>query len=243
LLFGIIFEKGRESKIAYYKNNIMKHLFLPILFSFLVNLVQSQTGVIYNFSFRIDDELITQMKVQNKEYKILNLATVEEMPKEFSDTILILTESMIGEYKESTISSMRPEDQLIMGALPEHLMYLPANTFKKALKENENTALFIDIACYVEAKGGAQITFGNKSYSKVKPKLSLTIKFYDKEKNLIDSKEVVLKDFEKLRSQTYEKTYGIGGLGQNTDEVTVSETLNTNDILRMYALGLNEALK
>ncbi len=221
----------------------MKYLLLSILFSSLVNLVQAQTGVIYNFSFRIDDELVTLMKAQNKDYKILNLATIEEMPKEFSDTILLLTESMIGEYKQSTISSMRPEDQSIMGALPEHLMYLPANKFKKAIKNNENATLFIDISCYIEAKGGAQITFGNKSFSKVKPKLSLTIKFYDKEKNLVDSKKVELKDFEKLRSQTYEKTYGIVGLGSNTDEVTVSETLTSNDILRMYALGLNEALK
>jgi ABC-type proline/glycine betaine transport system ATPase subunit len=221
----------------------MKQLLTIILLVAFYPFAFAQTGVIYDFAFRIDNELVTQMKAQNKDRKILNLATVEEMPKELSDTILFLTESMIGAFKSSTISSMRPEEKLVMAALPEHLMYLPANTFKKALKNNETAELFIDIACHLEANGGVGISFGNQTYSNVKPKISLTIKFFDKEKNLLDKKEAVLKDFEKLRSHTYEKTYGIQGLGQNTDEVTESETLNSNDVLRMFAMAITEALK
>jgi hypothetical protein len=221
----------------------MKQLFTIFLLVTFCPFAFAQTGVIYDFVFRIDNELVTQMKAQNKDHKILNLATVEEMPKELSDTILFLTESMIGAFKSSTISSMRPEEKLVMAALPEHLMYLPANTFKKALKNNETAELFIDIACHLEANGGVGISFGNQTYSNVKPKISLTIKFFDKEKNLLDKKEAVLKDFEKLRSHTYEKTYGIKGLGQNTDEVTESETLNSNDVLRMFAMAITEALK
>jgi hypothetical protein len=221
----------------------MKQLFTIFLLVTFCPFAFAQTGVIYDFVFRIDNELVTQMKAQNKDHKILNLATVEEMPKELSDTILFLTESMIGAFKSSTISSMRPEEKLVMAALPEHLMYLPANTFKKALKNNETAELFIDIACHLEANGGVGISFGNQTYSNVKPKISLSIKFFDKEKNLLDKKEAVLKDFEKLRSHTYEKTYGIKGLGQNTDEVTESETLNSNDVLRMFAMAITEALK
>jgi hypothetical protein len=63
------------------------------------------------------------------------------------------------------------------------------------------------------------------------------------EKNLLETKEAVLKDFENLRSRTFEDTYGIKGLNQNTDVVTVSETIDANDVLRMYVLGLIEALK
>jgi hypothetical protein len=50
--------------------------------------------------------------------------------------------------------------------------------------------------------------------------------------------DVVLKDYEKLRSHTFEKTYGIKGFAQNIDEVTVSETLTSNDILKMYLMAL-----
>ena len=77
----------------------------------------------------------------------------------------------------------------------------------------------------------------------MKPKLTLNIKVYDIDKNLIETKEAVLKDFENLRSRTFEDTYGIKGLKQNTDVVTVSETIDANDVLKMYVLGLIEALK
>ncbi|MCC6701168.1 MAG: hypothetical protein IT221_06575 [Fluviicola sp.] len=220
----------------------MKKSLLIIGFLFQLLTANAQTGVIYNFAFRIDDELVTQMKAQNKEHQILNIATVEDMPKELSDTISLISEKMIGEFLNATISSMRPEEKMVMGALPEHLMYLPANTFKKAVKTMENQNFYIDIACHIAASGGTKITLANESFSKVKPKLSLTIKVFNQEKEMVNSLEVVLKDFEKLRSHTFEKTYGINGLGQNTDEVTISETINSNDVLRMYVMGLVDAL-
>ncbi len=203
----------------------------------------SQSGVIYNFAFRIDNELVTQMKVQNKDYKILNVATMEDLPKELSDTVAIVSEQLIGKYLNAEITSLMPEEKLIMGALPEHLMYLPANVFKKALKLAPDKNHYIDISCYISANGGAQIMLLPRKYSKVKPKLTLNIKVYDMEKNLLETKEAVLKDFENLRSITFEDSYGIKGLKQNTDVVTVSETIDANDVLRMYVVGLIEALK
>lgn len=221
----------------------MKKLLFTCMLMLSIFAVSAQTGVIYNFSFRIDDELTTKMKAQNKDHKILNLATIEDMPKELSDTILMITENMLGEMLSVELSSMTPEEKAVMAALPEHLMYLPANRFKKAVKENADANVFVNISCHIAASGGTKVSLGNKSFSKVKPKLTLTIKAVDKEKEEVASKKVVLKDFEKLRSKTFEKTYGVKGLGQNTDEVTESETLNSNDVLRMYMMGLTEAVK
>lgn len=203
----------------------------------------SQSGVIYNFAFRIDDALVTQMKSQNKEYKILNLATVEDLPKELSDTILMVTEKMLGKHLNASLTSMRPEEKLLMGALPEHLLYLPGNTFKKAVQKNDNLNYYVIITCRIAASGGVKVTFANNSFSKVRPKLTLGIKILDKDKNLIEKKKVVLKDFEKLRSKTFEDTYGIRGLKMNTDVVTVSETINADDVLRMYVMALVEVFK
>lgn len=203
----------------------------------------SQSGVIYNFAFRIDDALVTQMKTQNKEYKILNLATVEDLPKELSDTILMVTEKMLGKHLNAALTSMRPEEKLLMGALPEHLLYLPGNTFKKAVQKNDNLNYYVIITCRIAASGGVKVTFANNSFSKVRPKLTLGIKILDKDKNLIEKKKVVLKDFEKLRSKTFEDTYGIRGLKMNTDVVTVSETINADDVLRMYVMALVEVFK
>ena len=221
----------------------MKHSLLILLLTLSCSLVNAQTGVIYNFSFRIDDELITQMKVQNKDYKILNLSTSEDMPKELSDTLILISENMLGAFLDAKIVSMVPEEKFLMGALPQHLMYLPANFFKKAAKTFDSLNVFVDIECYISASGGVKITLANNSYSKIKPKLSLSIKIFNKEKELIETKDVVLKDFEKLRSKTFDETYGIKGLGQNTDEKTISETINSNDVLRMYVSALVVALQ
>lgn len=221
----------------------MKHLVLTVLLAFIIFSARAQSGVIYNFTFRIDDELTTQMQVQNKDYKILNISTVEEMPKELSDTLILISEQMIGELLATNLTSMRPdEDKLFSAALPEHLMHLPANTFKKATKTYDSFNIFVEIQCHIAATGGMKVAFGDKSFSKVKPKLTLTIKVLDKEKNELDLKKVVLKDFEKLRSISFEKTYGIQGLVVNTDQVTKSETINSDDLLRMYMMGLIEAV-
>jgi hypothetical protein len=197
-------------------------------------------GVIYNFAFRIDDELITQTKAQNKEHRILNLATIEDMPKEVSDTILFLSEKALGNILNAEITSIVPEEKLVMGALPEHLMYLPANTFNKAVKL-EDKPMYININCYISATGGVKVTLANKTFSKVKPKLTLKITAYDKDKKKMYDTDIVLDDFEKLRSRTFEKTYSILGSEPNTDVMTESETLTSDDILRMYLMAL-EAL-
>ncbi|MFN5318444.1 MAG: hypothetical protein ACK5CY_06355 [Bacteroidia bacterium] len=220
----------------------MKNLLLPLLLS-LALLANAQTGVIYNFMFRIDDELVTQMKSQNKDMKILNLATVEDMPKELSDTIMFISEKMLGEFLNATVSSIKSDDGIITAALPQHLMYLPANTYKKAEKEAGDNAYFIDINCHIAASGGAKITLPNNKFSKVKPKLTLRLKVYEKGKKEFVSKVTELVDFKDLRSETFEETYGIRGLIQNTDVTTVSETLNADDVLRMYVLGLIKSLE
>ena len=220
----------------------MRNLFIVIFLLFNISIF-GQKGVIYNFAFRIDDELVTQMKAQNKEHKILNIATIEEMPKELSDTILILTEKMLGNFLNAELFSMRPEEKLIMAAVPQHLMYLPANMFKKAVKNNDDLNYYIDISCHIAASGGFEVTLANNTYSKVKPKLTLIIKVYDKDKKEIETKEAKLKDFQKLRAHTFDETYGIKGLGEDNYEITEAETINATDVLKMYALGLIEALK
>ncbi len=217
----------------------MKHLLWIPVCVFFAYTSMAQTGVIYNIAFRIDPELITETKVQNKDHQILNISTVEEMPKSLSDTIAYLSEQAIGLGLSATLTSMMPEEKMIMAAIPEHLMYLPANTLNKAIKTADHQ-YYVNISCYVAASGGTSITLGNESYSKVKPKLTLVIKAFDKNKEKIHEKETVLKDFEKLRSHTFERTYGIEGVLVNTDEVTISETLNSDDILRMYLMALEE---
>lgn len=199
--------------------------------------LRAQSGVIFNFAFRIDNELITQTKAQNKDYKILNLATVEDMPKETSDTILLVSEVYLNKLLNVVVSSMVPEEKLVMGALPEHLMYLPANTLNKAIKNGDHQ-YYININCHIAASGGTRIIFGTNSYSRVKPKVTLSITASNKNKTVVYKKEVVVKDFEKLRSRTFEKTYGVKGLLENTDEVTVSETLTAYDIIKMYLIAL-----
>ena len=223
-------------RLNYIKINMKK---LALLFGFIlaVSFINAQTGIIYDIKFRIDPELITESKIQNQDHQILNISTVEEMPKSLSDTIIVMSEKLVGERLEASLTSIIPEEKLIMAAIPEHLMYLPSNSYKKARNFGEYD-YYININCYVQASGGVSVTLGNNTYSKVKPKVTLNITAYDKNKKKIKKAKIILKDFEKLRSHTYETTYGIEGWFQTTDEVTESETLTSTDILRMYLYAL-----
>ncbi len=66
----------------------------------------------------------------------------------------------------------------------------------------------------------------------------LNITAYDKNKKKVKKAKIVVKDFEKLRSYTYETTYGIDGFFQTTDDITEFETLTSTNILRMYFFSL-----
>jgi hypothetical protein len=217
----------------------MKKIISSLVMVLAICAVEAQTGLIYNIAFRIDPELITETKVQNQDHQILNISTIEEMPKSLSDTIVFLSEQVMAANLPASVSSLMPEDKLVMAAVPEHLMYMPANTLNKAIKTAKHE-YYISISCYVSASGGTTIGLGKESFSKVKPKLTLNIKAFNANKDKIHEKDVVLKDFEKLRSHTFEKTYGIDGVLIKND-VTESETLNSNDILRMYLMALEEA--
>jgi hypothetical protein len=218
----------------------MNKLLLSLFFTALFTFVFGQTGVIYNIAFRIDPELITQTKTQNKDHQILNMSTVEDMPEELSDTIAVISERIMAKELAATITCLMPEEKMIMPALPEHLMYLPCTTLNKAIKSGDND-YYIMISVYVAASGGVAVTLANETFSKVKPKVTLSIKAYDKNKEKVHEKDVVLKDFEKLRSHSFENTYGIEGWFETTDEVTKSETLTSDDILKMYLMALEEA--
>ena len=101
----------------------MKHLVLTVLLAFIIFSARAQSGVIYNFMFRIDDELTTQMQVQNKDHKILNISTIEEMPKELSDTLILISEQMIGELLATNLTSMRPDEDKLFSAAHYHLLF------------------------------------------------------------------------------------------------------------------------
>ncbi len=215
----------------------MKKLLFFLNFTLAILTVKAQTGIIYDIKFRIDPELITESKIQNQDHQILNISTVEEMPKSLSDTIISMSEKIIGKGLKTTFTSLIPEEKLIMAAIPEHLMYMPSNTYKKARKEGEYD-YYVKIYCNIQAFGGVAVTLGENTYSKVKPKMTLNITGYDKNKKRIHRGRMVFKDFDKLRSRTYTSDFVVNGWFETTNEITESETLTSDDILRMYLWGL-----
>lgn len=215
---------------------------LALLFGFILALsfINAQTGIIYDIKFRIDPELITESKIQNQDHQILNISTVEEMPKSLSDTIISMSEKIIGRGLKTTFTSLIPEEKFIMAAIPEHLMYMPSNSYKKARKAGEYD-YYIKIYCNIQAFGGVAVTLGENTYSKVKPKMTLNITGYDKNKKRIHRGRMVFTDFDKLRSRTYKTDLVVNGWFETTNEITESETLTSDDILRMYLWGLETA--
>ena len=110
---------------------------------------------------------------------------------------------------------------------------LPANSFNQAKETCAGSTRYISLTVQLYSSGGSSVTIVN-TRSKLKPKIQLTAIVYDENKDEVWKKDIVLKDFEKLRSIT--KYYG-------TVEITRSEVLTPFDIYAMYLLALDKLMQ
>ncbi len=184
----------------------------------------------------VADELITEFSVQSKDYKFINIASLEEMPEDLSDSIIAVTEDKFAEHLKTKVVSLMPKKGVITGALPQHLEGMPAARFKKALKSGDYD-YYINLDCDITAEGTTYIDFGvSTKRSKVKPKIRLSAVIYDPEKNKVWSNKVVLDDFAKLRQVRKENVKG--WRDKHTYDVKESETLTAEDVFSMYFLAI-----
>lgn len=205
-------------------------------FSFLLcSSLLAQSGAVYFFNFTVAPELTDYIKVENKSQKWFSgWSESQAMPNELIESIKTKTEEALTTKLEVPVSmcyrkNKKGEDVGSVGVFGA-LEGLPDNTFNKGKEVCPDNTKYIYFSVQIYASGGTSITMVNKK-TKLKPKLQMTVKVLDADKNKIWDNKVVIKDFEKIRSIT--KYYG-------AKEVTTSETLSPYDIYAMFLMGLDE---
>ena len=110
--------------------------------------------------------------------------------------------------------------------------------FKKFLSYDEQVPYLVSINVDIEEKVRLQ---SDLTPQKLKPKCTITMTIYDREKNTIGKYKYVKKDFDKIRVYESEnKTFG--RLLQTEWKVTTTTGLEISDIMGIYVQTLQEMM-
>jgi hypothetical protein len=197
---------------------------------------KKSTGI-YNLYINISEELTTEFKATDNSRNFLNGYSESAIfPDNLLDSVRTITEVMLSEKLDSKVSctyktNKKGKKISTVGANNE-LEGMPTNTFKNALTQSKFEQYAKVSVSYTT--GGTSIDFGFSKRSKVKPKVSITIVVFDRDKNEVWKGKANIKDFGKLRQ-----------VSRTRGDVTVkkSETLTPEDIFMMYEMVLIEAVK
>ena len=213
-----------------------------IIFLFGITTLYSQKeGGIYYFSFNIAEALVSEVKVERKDRKVLSgWSVMEDFPEEICEEIRTLTEETLSSKLNAEVECIynkTKKGKLItsnsMGGMDQvRLEGMPFVNFKQAqAQHSKDLYLFINVE--VKDGGVAKIDWGN-GRSKVKPMITLDVKAYNASKDVVWKKSVKLKDFGKLRQQVEEN---------DRVKLRKSETLGAEDIYYMYEMALEALVK
>lgn len=219
------------------KNAYLKTM-LIIASMFATSIAYTQSGAVYSFYFKVDPELTDYIQMDDHTKWFSGFSESDEMPEELIDSIKMKTEQAFTSKLEMPVemcfhvykSKMHFTSEGINGVL----IGLPeSTTFKRGKEDCPQNSRYIKLDVQIYASGGSSITMG-KTKTKLKPKVQVTAKVFDENKKVVWKKQVVLKDFKKLRSETrYYEGY----------DITKSEVLNPVDIYVMYRMGLDKLME
>ncbi len=219
------------------KFNTLKPLFIIALL-FAAAATSAQSGAIYQFSFNIDPLLTEYLKVEDKSRNWLpEYSESETMPNQLIDSIKIKTEEAFAKKLNMPVKlcyhkNKKGKEISSVGDFG-NLEGLPTNTFNGAINDCPQNSHYIYLGVQIYSSGGSSITMVSTK-TKLKPRLQITIKVVDENKNEIWKKSIAVNDFSKIRSQTWY---------HNSVEVTKSEVLSPYDIYTMYLMGLDKLMK
>ena len=215
--------------MKYYSSKIINLISLILVTSAVV----AQSGAVYSFTFKVDEELTEYLKVENKSKKWFpGFGVSDAMPQEILDSIKSRAEKNFTSKLNLPVTlcyNKNNKGKQIGGSGGfGFLENLPSNTFNGGKEDCPGNTHYIKLDVSITGDGSS-IIIGTKK-TKIKPKITIWAKVYDEKKNEIWDKRITIKDFGKLRSETV--YYG------NT-EITNAETLTPFDIYVMYLLGMD----
>lgn len=216
----------------------MKNIITLLTLILLSSQSYAQSGSVYFFNFNVEPELTEYLKIETSSRSWLNgMSESEIMPDSLLTEIKERADSAFTSILDIPVTmcyrtNKKGEEVGSVGVFGT-LEGFPDNTFKKGVENCPTSTHFIYIDVKIYSSGGSSVKMVKK-HSKLKPKLVITAKVLDADKNKVWNKKVVLKDFETLRAVT--EYY-------QSIEATHSETLSPFDIYAMYLMGMDELIK
>lgn len=197
-------------------------------------LTSAQSGVVYSFLFRIDPQLTDYIRIDDHARSWLSgYSESEDVPQQLIDSIKLKTEEAFSHKLKMPVKmcfhKYKSDVHFESGGVNGFLEGLPENSFKKGKEDCPDNSHYISLDVQLYSSGGTSITIATTK-TKLKPRLQITAKVVDGSKIEVWKKDISIKDFEKLRSET--RYYG-------SVEVTQSEVLSPIDIYAMYLKGLD----
>lgn len=218
----------------------MKYYFQKTLFvvylSLLASIGTAQSGVVYSFTFKVDEQLTEYYKEENKSRKGLpGFGISYTMPAELLDLMKSNVEQSFTAKFNLPVKlcyHINKNGKEVTGGGPMgYLEGLPSNTFNGGKEDCPGNSHYIRLDVVISPGGTVVIEgCGNK---KLKPQVTISAKVIDENKKEIWDKKITIKNLGSLRSQTCYR---------GNTEVTRSETLTPYDIHAIYMIGMEELM-
>ncbi len=209
-------------------------LLITVSLLFVAATANTQNGAIYSFIFRIDPQLTDYIKVNDQSRNLLSgYSESDAMPEQLIDSIKLKTENALADKLKTPVKMCfhknKKGKEVSSVGVNGFLEGLPSNTFNGGKEDCVGSTRFISLDVQIYPSGGTSITIVTTK-TKLKPRLQIYATVYDENKNEVWKKDITIKDFAKLRSET--SYYG-------NVEVTKSEVFTPFDIYAMYLIGLD----
>lgn len=200
---------------------------------FISCVVYAQGGAVYSFVFKIAPELTNYEKVVYQRNWFSEFSEGEAIPESLVDSIKLKTEQAFSAKLNMPVKMCYHQyksDIHFTTEGPGSVEGLPElTTLKRGKNDCPGKTRYIRLDVQIYSNSSSVTTVNTKT--KLKPRIEFQAKVVDEENNEIWKNKVVMKDFDKLRSETrYYQGY----------EVTKSEVLSPVDIYAMYLMALEK---
>jgi hypothetical protein len=194
---------------------------------------QQPDAGIYFFQIKMDEEVATSYSVEDKTRNFLNgYGEGLAIEDRYLDSIVLATQKNLGALLNVQVEILSEKRSAgISFSTTDFLTQFAMWTFPYAKKKSPGKKYYIYE--YMEISGERAIVSADLPglTHKIKPRVDLWIKVFDKDKNKVYDEHVTLKDWGKLKEKTHEE----GGV-----TVKEREILNSEDVFTMYVAALNE---
>lgn len=191
---------------------------------------QIQDGLLYNFTFFVDKQLIDEYYKEAAGNKYLkDFISTDAFSDDLKQHILSFTEESFSKYFDADVSALMLEAVLTPGQ--GYLEGYPSVGYKKARKEGEYDR-YIKFAVRFDLENVETSDIGYKKI-KITPKILVSVTIYDKNKKIVNRNNLIFREFSDFASKNKKS---------ETNKREKAKPITVEDIFILYKYALKQLL-